>query len=62
LGDPSLDVIRLRGAFRYRPLFNRGNCLRKMGRVAESITDLKAAVELEASAQPGAVLGSRPSK
>ena len=32
---------------KYRPLFNRGNCLRKMGRVAESITDLKQAVEME---------------
>jgi tetratricopeptide (TPR) repeat protein len=26
---------------KYRPLFNRGNCLRKMGRIAESIVDLK---------------------
>lgn len=29
---------------KYRPLFNRGNCLRKMGRIAESIVDLKQAV------------------
>ncbi len=34
---------------KYRPLFNRGNCLRKMGRVAESIVDLKTAVELEST-------------
>jgi len=34
---------------KYRPLFNRGNCLRKMGRIAESIVDLKQAVDLEST-------------
>ncbi len=35
------DVAVKLSQAKYRPLFNRGNCLRKMGRIAESIVDLK---------------------
>ena len=47
---------------KWKPLYNRGNCLRKMGRVAESVTDLKQAVELEQSKPQGTASDCRTSR
>lgn len=46
------EAVKLSQA-KYRPLFNRGNCLRKMGRVNESIADLKQ-VRFQATRAHGA--------
>lgn len=37
----------MRSTGKYKAFFNRGNCLRRLGRLEDSVADLRSAVELE---------------